>query len=448
MATVFQITDGTTTVDLWNGTLKLRDRTWTPRTPASENAYAHSMYGARYTFKNYGIVVESFDLVADTGNNAALIQEINKLEKLFEEARQWHMDSMQLAPVVLRAYSDTEAAKQSLIYEASLQYPADIPGFHQFAPGRVIVRVNISRHPLWESTTSQSNAWFTKTSLGGYVLDAGTPIGTAPGKVTLNIAEVSGGNHLGNVWFGIRRKYSASASFNPVIELESGSNGTDTASAADAGASGGNKKTVTFVTTTLSRRVYWSIVLPAAESYRGRYLVLCRMKLSAGSTTAGVQLKYDFGGGANPVPCEEVYFTDTNWRLVELGEIQLPPSRVLSWDLSGYYFELWAERLNGAGNLDLDCIILIPSDQFLSAKNGTVGTVALTMDYNDVPVITNLVSGTVYSLMQTSVRNLYTPANENWLWVVAAERPTQHVLTDNVDVSLYWTPRWLSYRGA
>ena len=65
MANILQLSDVSrgTNVDLLTGTLKLRDRTWQPRTAPIKGKYKHTPFGAQPEFDHYAVVTDQLDLV-------------------------------------------------------------------------------------------------------------------------------------------------------------------------------------------------------------------------------------------------------------------------------------------------------------------------------------------------------------------------------------------------
>jgi len=129
MAAVFRLAnvDQTTTVDLLNGALKLRYNSFAPRTPAFQNQYTHVRFGAQQHFQYYGVQVETFDVFAqDTLAN--VIAAIYAIEQMLEKVRLWHEDPLRYESVWLEWNSNGESPKRSLIFEGSIQYPADVVG--------------------------------------------------------------------------------------------------------------------------------------------------------------------------------------------------------------------------------------------------------------------------------------------------------------------------------
>jgi hypothetical protein len=469
---VLEDIDKTIQADFISGTLKLVDGTFEERTAPVEGGYRHVPFGAQATFDNYGLVVTSFQLVG-VGNTPALVGEINKIEKLFENARKWNSDPLRYSSTWLRwgAKDETTSGyKRALIFEGSMSFVS--PSGQNVSPfmqaGQVRINIRVTRHPFYENDVIQSDTSGGGLTIGHKYIPTAFTIGTAPARIIrMALDNTSASGSLDNFWAGIRNNVYGASSFTPVWEAEAGTNGTDAADVVDAAASGGNRVDITPGTTTLVQR--WSQVLSTAsgssdpainKQYAGRYLVLGRFQLSAGSSTWGIQLRYGYtlNAGAGQIPCEKVYFTDTSWRLIELGEVIFPitSNRAKDFTALGYKESilfsqsalfLWAERISGAANLRFDAIVLIPSESIVIAKSVGVGIadfVYIDTAENDV-VEAYVDDGNSANI---STRNVYWPGGaDGGVMVMAAERATEHLLSDTMRVTLNIVPRWLSYRS-
>ena len=172
------------------------------------------------------------------------------------------------------------------------------------------------------------------------------------------------------VWAGIRAQRNGNTGFIPKWEAEHGTNATDASDIADANASNGTAVAVTFATATdMTKRlsVLWSNIATANYDHiSGKYLVLGRMRLSAGTVEVATELRHGWIGAAGLESSLGVSFVSAvteagmvNYNLVPLGMADIPPTgdrdSVASGDggtnsaLRSYGLSLYAERLSGAG---------------------------------------------------------------------------------------------------
>ena len=260
---------------------------------------------------------------------------------------------------------------------------------------------------------------------------------------------------------GLREENQGTSEFDPLWELEDGTNGTDSSDAVDATASGGGKVTCTFTTEAgLDERV--SINTNQAHSgttnwhhFFGRYLVLLRAKVGS-STECGVQLT--IGGPSDSeygAKCEEVYIDNTGWKLIELGQVTFPPSGFrenIGGNLTGKYttFFLHAERLSGSGSLDMDCLYLIPCDHHIHAYGYVDDEMFLesyTLATDEQQFLMRPVGTSEYtSSYEMSWKDWYLPTNVAF-GVIAGQTLTAHSLSETFTWTLQkWFPRWRLFR--
>jgi hypothetical protein len=459
----------TSTYNLLTGNLKLRDNTWRTRTAPVQGGYRHTPFGAQSDFSHYGLVVEQMDLASSAGSSS-IRQAANDIEEFLENARRWNKDSLNIDSQWLEWNVDGESVKRALLYEGSLSYPNYIGVGPMLPNDKALARVAMTRHPFWETyphvDENFSGADFSCTG-GKQILSA------VPGKVPARIRsmQIDGTSSLAGVeietlWLGWREKYGGVANFDASLECEDGTNDTDATDTVDGTASGSSKVQVDFSTETgLDRRMYITIhnhSISYYAQYRGRYRILCRCKSTAGSTTLGVQLRtgYSSAQGTWVLPQEEIFITNTNWQLKELGEFQIPPMGMAesmgaaAYPLLHSTMEVWAEQISGSGYLDLDCLILIPSDHFLyidqagiSYSGSPINPVYVHTLANDTLIAYADYATTTKNNLDISVHDWYIPVGDVML-VVAGQRAASHDLSDAVDITIDYHPRWFSYREA
>lgn len=463
-------------LDLLTGTFQLIHSSWTTRGPSAEGDFAHSGYGSQFKFKQFAPITETFDLVGQ-GTPAALRSAKAELEELLEQARRWHGDVYEMQSVWLCVGSEGELRRRALIYHGSTQ-DLNEKGANPFlSTGQAIetarLRVTICRHPLWEHYGNNGNFALDVSCLGGSTDPTNTGVGVAPGRIEQ--LKVSGDTTIGTAlerfWVGIRRADYGVTSFVPLWECESGTvpadadtalsaDGTDATASPGAGANP-NKVEVTYdEKVTLLKRLsikVGDIIASDYDDMAGRYVVLLRGKVSAG--TSGIQLRY----GTTSAPdatfdrCEEVFLDETSWNLIELGEVEIPPHLRLqlatgSADVQYSELQIWAEEISGTGTvLSLDCLVLIPAEHYVSAT----GCEILYSAGSDAYVYT-LENDTVQGYAEDSstgakrllqdlvVRDWYVPT-QDYVAIGAAQRNGVSVIDDIMNYTFYVNYRYLTY---
>jgi hypothetical protein len=456
--------------NLLTGTLKLVDRSWRTDTPAKRITYRHSRFGAQMQFSYLSPVTESMQLVgADTVSN--LLTAINTIEDILEEARLSNDNPHQSDKRWLQFHADGESDKRSLLYHGRLIYPTEVGFSSLMQEQKIIANLHFTRHPLWEDVSATS-ATETNVSTVGGTWYSSSGAGTAPGRIAKFAVKgrSGGGGPISQVWVGIREKLDGNTAFEAVWEAEDGTNNgaTDSADHADATASGGNCVQCGFTTTAsmVKRFEVKGDDVGASLGMAGRYLVLMRCRVET-STTVAAQLKTGLAGGNALDPHEKIYIDNdtfsTDWRFVEMGEIDIPPiNKELYGRPSGTFeeetmIELWVERVSGSNGFEVDCFVLIPSRHMFFIDGADVqydgGPPAF---YSPATVYTfpnDTVDAVAYdysseepdNTIEFSTRDFYLP-KDGWLVVVAAQRATVSTLGDDVDLEMDYHPRWYSFR--
>lgn len=336
----------------------------------------------------------------------------------------------------------------------------------------------IERQPYWESASDQNATTTNLSALGGSLALSGLD-GDAPGRLySLKIASSLARTFKAG-WFGFRsaNKHGTLANFVPLWELEGGTAGTDTALAADATASpggGGNtKQTCTFAGvagwgTSAQYRV--SINLSTGigganyEDNYGRFVVLLRAKVTAGE--AWVRLGHMYGGATSIALGRIVEVDATAWTIYNMGTVTIPlrdlqamPLALLSATHDQYqYIRIYA-REETTCDLDLDCLVLIPADEYYihvedmwtigagTDRSTYIGVSPLGRHYG-FGVDTVADTGMTACRIDTAGDSDGVPIGDIRLYGVVAAANNDHDLSDDWDPTLNVLPRWYSLRGA
>lgn len=470
-----QTLDTNTSVDLLAGTLKLEGYTWTTRAAAPEGDYIHESYGAQPAFSHYPPMVETIELVGqDTGAN--LTAAIAALESLLATARRWHLNSHTQNSVWLwHCAAGETAARRALVYEGALQV-LSAHGLDPMLDNAVVsLRLTLTRHPFWEPVTSTTQTTSAFTLWGGrWVLTA--VAGNEPARVRdLQVKPRSGGGGpLYRLWVGLREQVITTGALNldTVWELEDGTNeatATDTpdATASPSPAAGAMVRVAFSATATLAKRLSITAAQAAARyshtnysHYVGRYLVLCRCKVTTGATVY-LQLRAGYAGAVTFEPAGEAYVENTAWRLLALGVVTIPhhgyrDQIAANANPQDTQLQLWAEHIDGTAAtdvLDLDALCFIPAEHLATVEGSALTYTAgddKTVHFYTFEDDTTLAAGSRYGRPSLNVehnfQDFYLPLGLA-IVVIAGEQETQHVLTESNDLSVEYLPRWLLYRS-
>lgn len=338
-----------------------------------------------------------------------------------------------------------------------------------FVPTLTIV---IVRAAYWEDTqlTSISSSPGNKSVVGGTCtfIAGGQPysgFGDVPSRIGyMNLTINDAG--LRYFWFGFRtsREGVVVANFVPVWNLNSsgwlknvahGEFANDTVITVDATANSGNRLTTDFSGgATLLRRaaISTSDVSGTPEDQRGLFKCLLRARMSDASI-ARVRVSSGFCDGSFS---GSAYFINprstisgTSWFLYDMGIVRIPGVQREYISLSVIdeaAILIDAERVSGAGNLYMDCLILIPyNDSYAYADNGG-GTTLYILTSPDFVSAAYSVPGILPSVIEPSGWG-YPAYNEVPTLIIAGQRGTSHVLTDTITLNGKVVPRWRTLRG-
>ena len=360
--------DGSSTVDLYDGTLIYRMDSWRTQTDAD------------------GMIVESMELVCRNQSDANIVTAEDALEEMKFKAERWHSNVFRADSVWLQVQHSAEETKRSLVRSIDVKPVARGLYAPYLGATALFLDAAITRYPWYEDDPdiiggSISTAGV--SSLGG-TIRYNAISGDLPARIRTTRLDAVNGTAIVNIdsyWIGIRPTNEGVSGFVPLWELELGSvTGPDASVVADSAASGGSAVKVTFAgTATMEPRTFMEIQqVPGYNSDHmiGEYLVLNRVKVDTGSTV-NIYMKHGFGGGLSFAPSEIYYgFDDPNYRLIELGFVSVPPygNRIETtpFDVKRFQLHFCAERVGGTGSLYLDCAILIPSGYIAKSSAGGV----------------------------------------------------------------------------
>lgn len=238
-------------------------------------------------------------------------------------------------------------------------------------------------------------------------------------------------------------------------QAENMTNGTDAADVVDATCSAGNKVRVTPGTATEATRLTWNPfprATPTSDD-RGVYRVFARVSKTTGADVWQVRVRHTATGWIANIdnPLVTLLAASTQWHMVDLGLIQLPPGQDpiydgysnVQWAFEDTQLLLRAVRVSGGGNLDIDYIALIPASEELAiaSANGTAATF-LWDGPMDVVRPANGIT-TLCTFARAGAIPLLSPGQVNRIHVLRQLMATD-AIADTVTLTVKYWPRWLA----
>lgn len=415
----------------------------------------------------------TFDLVSTT-TDEIFRQEMWKLDYLRDNALRWGSDATNSDPVHLFWNVDGETiGRRSIVHDISYEVNTEEVLNANLGLDAAKVRLAVQHNPYWESTLLSDIAG-TVSDLGGTVVIPLTDT-SYPSRIKyLNLIGWSGDGLFSDrtkAWVGIRDYRNGVSGFIPVWEAEAGTVATDASGTADAAARGGTAIRISFATETdMVKRfsVKWSDIGTASfDHLTGRYLVLGRLKLSAGTVEVATELRHGWLGQAGLESSLGVTYLSAvtnpeyvNYNFVPLGVAEIPPTgdrdAIASTGgtaapLRSYGLALYAERLSGAGTMNFDCFVLMPADHLFIASQTAISFTngASTRVYtgnDDIPYAVKYSIADYYGNIEYSFENWNLPPGGG-VMVFVSQAGTFHALDGTVTVSGNYFKRFRSYRG-
>jgi len=467
MATTFRLTDGTLTVDMvTDDDLKLLAN-YLPvyPEPTGDGTIPPDITEA--------IPVYIY-VTTDADDLAAALQDVAQLGR---RAAEYAADNHQTPVWWQRKADDETNTMQALV--KSVRFTSDtrlMGGPYDRPPGVCAGRtgvLTITRHPYNEATSAIAASGTNGVSVIGGIVDYTNVAGDVAARLYyLNIDNIAAARTYRRVWAGFRSDRRAggdAANVESLWEAEDGTPDVDSAVAADATASpggGGNTKVqCDFAgTTTWARRVaiVMSDITADYANQVGAFIVLLRAKVSGDS--AQVRLRQTSNNLVVYREGPTVQISATSWTIYNLGTCEFPgrdlhatPTALFaaSYDQRDI-LEVYARIATGTPTLDMDCLILIPADEYLiqvqSAEATTDDKIYVTVSPEDVPHAQNVdgVSSWFNIHCPVSTLGAGVPEGDGRLFICIANDNdgTAPTFSDTVDVELSYFPRYVHFRGA
>ena len=473
MAVTFTLSDGTTTIDFAEGTL--------------DDFALRSNLGIGYMPKvaiprgdgsipDY--ITETIPIWIEATSHNDFATSMQNFHALQRRAAEYWTDPHQATPVWFNAKMDDETgARRALVKSLGIEFESDFGGLYNDCPDANTGRpatVVVVRHPYWERSAALSAVTTTNVSpwAGTFDYSATDVVGDVPARVyALKIVfDDSDFVHRAYIGFRSASKHGTLANFVPLWEVEDGTEQTDASVNVDATASDGNSVEVDFATQTSWYRretiTLSNISANESDNY-GVFLMLLAAKVDA-ATTADVRVdrgfpqisEYDQDG-------DPVAVSSTSWAWHNMGLLQIPSRDIQSATTTilsdssdqSFRIEIFARRTSGAGSLHMDCIAMIPVDEFFIYCDAIYGittdtrTLLVTYSPHDRPHAMTYTDGlagdNISSLGIISTAGGGVPVGDGRMYVVLENQyQTRPVSTDTYDPSIQIIPRWITLRGS
>lgn len=413
-----------------------------------------------------GKVSETFQ-VGFTGSDSTLRTNIETLVGIRQRVVDYFNDPNMNPCVVFQANSNGEQAKQALVYDFDAVLVEDAAMTPLLGRGHVIYQVSVIRDEEWDDSYGYEAVGTGVSANGGLMAENPASITRCSANRRIHTTLLENGPiaaPLYRIWIGIQRylgsnSYSTVGSyFDASLEVEDGTavdgSFVNDATASPSGTSA-NCLEVTSLGSTLTK-TWWSklndhtATSTANFAYLGNWLVLARMKVDSG--VVGMQLRTGVGESSATQNYEKineiVYASNTSWRLIDLGRISIPPFTgygTAAVALGYVSMALYLQQISGTTtSFKLDEIILIPSDYLAKLYKCDLDVSGSELIYVYEDWRAQAVHGDLSGGLELTLQNWVWPSDGGFL-VVAAERETQHVLTDTLDITVGFHKRFLGY---
>lgn len=308
------------------------------------------------------------------------------------------------------------------------------------------------------------------------------------GDVGARVAKFSMlGPASGNIrylWAGIRsaNKHGADGltNFVPVWEAEDGSLSTDVSEDAasetnTASPGGGSGSYIEVVESAVNWDSGWHSVVvwtPDDAGYAdnedayGEFLWLLRAKVTSGEWAVRLRYGYIY----SYVDHDPVHITSTAWFYHEVGQAHFPPREIRTFPPSdvgddrdnAVYLEIQATRVSGSGDLYIDCICPIPTDEGFIKLTRFIAASTKYVAFGESPFdqaagFSTATSGSAHAIEyipEIAFSNFRLPPGDGRI-IAVYQDSTGSVLTNTIEFNDatntqpgYYYERWVTLRGA
>jgi hypothetical protein len=199
-----------------------------------------------------------------------------------------------------------------------------------------------------------------------------------------------------------------------------------------------------------------------SDDYDGDYLVLLRCRVDTGEVDVYGRYGYE-GTSTRPKFGKTQAITHTDWKLVPLGVVSIPPERRLRdeesfWRINKLCFDISAEEISGTPTFDMDALLLVPWDRSLytddvsicrsSYQTGTGEYMNADLHVYRTPLdeMVIIAEDESFGGVDTNIRwseNNWTIPAEDCILVAFAQRDASHQIADDFLVTLDYYPRYM-----
>ena len=327
-------------------------------------------------------------------DNAARVdaqEKLNALVEALDRARAYHDDKFETYPSFLRRVNDGEDSygTTAVIHDYKITFkPTLVKGPGQLKSPHITIDLALTVGEQEKGSEVGTEILISESVAadGGFVAyEGGDGFAARDSRIHARIG-IPLAVGAEKIWMGVQpyrqNGIVAMGSYDPVWKLgDDGFAYTDTSMVTGTDSLGTDVVQVTFATNEgLTKRV--SMEPPGAPlTYRGQQLMLLRCRVTNVDTDVFVRL----GGGfvsSQIAYNETVRMTgETDWVYLSMGVVSFPPSGdrsqpfftagtlPSSWGVANYDMYLDAERNSGTGNLEMDALIMVPYDHFISIDN-------------------------------------------------------------------------------
>jgi hypothetical protein len=430
-----------------------------------------------------GRVIETITLSVEGTSHDDLASNLQLLDEAIYLVKQRAGNYPAESRIVLKAKLDNETlARSAYIHDMERSFASNL-NKPPTSPGNYIQEfiLTVERDDMWEQDITTNLPFSVNTSslsiAGGiwnYSAEAeGDTPGEAPARIERTLLEYVSGSASGTAsefWWGFKsaRYGLAVGNFISTWECEDGTNGTDTTDVADANASSNTAARCTFATNedkaTRLTVTLDDVASPNEDDQRGTYTILLRAK-TTDTREADVWLRDGIKGWGGFREHPRVRVSNTSdYMLHSVGTVMIPSFGMASLGagsinsiLQYYALSLDAASVTGSGNLDMDCFYLIPADEGAAyVSGGSVGTAGddliVTTEHDWQHYVFNyrntLVAADTPPSLSTINYTLPPEPSGGARMVLCAQTATAHRLSDVLEVTIDYSSRWPTLRGA
>lgn len=330
-----------------------------------------------------GLVVETFEIMTTSTDRVAIRAAAQKLAEIGYWVKHWKRSGDR--EYWLKQGSDGEPTKRTLITDLVIK-PVQRASFdHMLGSYGACFQVAITHLVAWQTPSVSLIAVGDQTHpIEGGIRKIPAQPGSLPARLSsAYVAKID--CNLKELWIGIKdnnlRQHDllTGSEMYPVFRLPWGWGGSGVATITDGAFPGGanNVQQIAGASGSFNIVAVSSVTAnwPAAHhsAYPGRYLVMAWLRApSGGGSTFALTLKHGYTGSGTLYFTEETqYWTPANTvnKMIPLAFIEIDEDEAAA--ASNYSFQLFTQRIAGAGALNCYAYLLLPVDHYVNVKTTT-----------------------------------------------------------------------------